>query len=120
MTISELKDFAVVAQWLGVLITGFAVLWAKVNFTPRGEHKAAIDKIEDAASKDKAALTLRLTAVEAVAAQCATREQLSSLQADYREMKAKVEAVDERLDDSLPQIRTQLNRIEDYLLNGKP
>jgi hypothetical protein len=115
MTLSELKDFAVIAQWVGLLITGFAVLWAKVNFTPRAEHKASIDKIEDAASKDKAALSIRLTNVEAVAAQCATRDQLSSLQADYREMKAKVEAVD----DSLSQIRTSIARIEDYLLNGK-
>jgi hypothetical protein len=120
MTLSELKDFAVLAQWVGLLVTGFAVLWAKVNFTPRADHKASIDKIEDTASKAAAALAVRLTAVEAVAAQCATREQLSSLQADYRELKTRVEAVDERLDDSLPQIRTALTRIEDYLLNGKP
>jgi hypothetical protein len=116
MTLAELKDLAVIAQWVGLLITGFVVLWAKVNFTPRADHKAAIDKIEDSASKAAAALAARLTAVEAVAAQCATREQLSSLQADYREMKAKVEAVD----DSLSQIRTSVSRIEDYLLNGKP
>lgn len=114
MTLSELKDFAVVAQWVGLLITGFAVLWAKVNFIPRADHKASVDKIESVASKDKAEISARVTAVEAVAAQCATREQLSSLQADYREMKAKVEAVD----DSLSQIRTSVARIEDYLLKG--
>ena len=57
---------------------------------------------------------------EGVAKLRATREQLASLQADYRELRTRVEAVDGRLDDSLPQIRTALTRIEDYLLKAKP
>lgn len=114
MTLSELKDFAFLAQFLATLGVGFVVLWAKVNFTPRADHKAAIDKID---ARD-VELARRITAVETVASQCATRDQLAALQADYRELNARLEAVDQRLDESLPQIRTQLNRMEDYLLKA--
>jgi hypothetical protein len=127
ISFEDVKNVAGLVEFVGGVAMVVVALWAKANFMPRSELKAAInkiesefDKIEDKASKEKAATLVRLSAVEALAAQCATREQLASLQADYRELRAQVEAVDERLDDSLPQIRTALTRIEDYLLKVKP
>lgn len=123
MTLTEFKDWAGVVEFLGGMTMIVVALWAKVNFVTRSDHKIAFDKVDADLKKQSEETARRLTSVELVAAGCVSREQMQGLVAqmneltvDSREVAVKVEALNERVGEQLPQIRGALTRIEDYLL----